>query len=387
MSRVVTRLLPVVGLALAGAALLSACGGEGGESPGSAMAERSMRFGQDDSANAVVYEGELPPSLSDLLNPSRAADTPAENLLVFPVHPDGELIGSWLLREADGAHTVQLFYDVVEATPAQVADTISPQLDSSTWQIVSRGGNRAFMQLQFESTGVDEITGVVFAAPAPPGGSYSLVVERDGSEVTLEVSRASTLPDLEANLSSSLRVQRVHPGLARTAGLRDGDQIIRVGDTEVTTRRELQEALDALARGTGRVALTYILEFAPPLRLDEPEFIPYDLDLPADFPAARAFDGLMLEEYLSEFTPQGQVHLALFLSEDRDTTVLADLRGALEASGWEILASEPGGLATMVRFEHQADGLEGAARIDAFDLDQSLTEVLVQIQSGASAGN
>src|SRR5690606_36899934 len=62
-------------LAFAVGALLVACdGGEDAPEPvGATLAERWLRAGEERNAGITVYEGELPPYFSDLLNPGRTA--------------------------------------------------------------------------------------------------------------------------------------------------------------------------------------------------------------------------------------------------------------------------------------------------------------------------
>ena len=375
------------------AALLALVACSGGEDDGllpsgATLAERWIRAGEENTAGVAVFERELPPYLSQLLNPDANPDTPEEDMIAFPVHPEGELLGSYVLRRADGSQIAWLFYDVPESTIGEVSDTISSQLDASPWQVLSQSGSRSNRLVGFGSTSNEDVTGNAIAEATANSEEYTLVVDRAGEEVSLTVPRTAPVPVIEASLADDLVVETSFPGFAETAGLREGDRIVRVGETEVGTPEELQAALGALSDGPGTVSLLYVLQFAPPLQAETPPFVPAEgLTLPAEFPVRDAWTAFSLDSFESSQDPSGQYYFAAMFSEETPSTASTQVRDALEAAGWEITADEAAGFGTTLEFAHEADALVGFASINESELDESLTQVLVQIQSATPTGN
>lgn len=365
------------------ALLLVGCESEEEPAPtGSELAERWLRAGEESTAGVAVYERALPPYFVDLLNPDRDADTPEEDLIAFPVHPEGDLLGSYLLRRVDGSQITWLFYDVPASTIGDTLEVVSGQLDASPWQVLSRSGSRSNRVLGFESTRNEDITGNAILEPVAQSEDFALVVERDDAEVTLTIPRAATVPLIEAAYNDALVVETVLPGFAREAGLQEGDQILRVEETEVSDAQDLHLALQDLNSGAGTVALLYLIQFAPPLQVEEPPFVTAsDLTLPADFPAQEAWDGLTLDSYEASRDSSGRYFFAALFSEDSPTSVAGGVRDALEAGGWEITSDQAAGFGTDLEYLHEGDGLIGVASINESALDDTLTQVLVQIQS------
>ena len=378
----------VLTLAL-GAALVACESGEDAPEPtGATLAERWLRAGEERNAGITVYENALPPYFSDLLNPDRTADTPPEDLLAFPVHPASQLLGSYDLRRPDGSRIVWLFYDVPAATVGAVTDAITGQLDASPWQVTSQSGSRSNRLVAFTSTRSEDVTGTAIVEGTAGTADVTVVVDRDGGEVTLTIPRASSVPLLEASFDGNLVAQDVFPGVARTAGLQEGDEVLRVGDTEVGTPEDLQRAFEDLARGEGTVSLLYVLQFTPPLQAEAPPFVPAaGLELPADFPVRDAWAAFSLDTFESSQEATGQYHFAAMFSEDTPTVVADQVRDALEAAGWQIVSDEAQGFGTMMEFAHEGDELVGVVSIDESALDDSLTQVFVQIQSAPPVGS
>lgn len=376
------RVAAAAALGLAALFLVS-CDSDAEPAPiGSELAERWLRAGEESTAGVAVYERALPPYFVDLLNPDRDADTPEDDLIAFPVHPEGELLGSYLLRRVDGSHTAWLFYDVPESTIGETMDVVGSQLDASPWQVIARSGNRSNRVLGFESTRNEDITGNAVAEPTAQSEDFTVVVEREDAEVTLTIARAASVPLIEASYNNGLVVEEVFPGFARSAGLQEGDQILRVGETEVSDARSLHRALQGLNSGTGNVALLYLISFAPPLQVEAPPFVTTsDLALPSDFPTQEAWDGLVVDSYEVSRDASGRYFFAALFSEDTPTAVASQVRDGLEAAGWEITSDQAAGFGTNLEYTHEADGLVGVASIDESALDDSLTQVLVQIQT------
>ena len=358
------------------------------EPSGATLAERWIRAGEENTAGVAVYERALPPYLVDLLNPDADADTPAEDLIAFPVHPDGELLGSYVLRRPDGSQIAWLFYDVPSSSMGDVMATVTDQLDASPWQVVSQSGSRSNRLIAFESTRNEDITGNAIAERTPDTTEFTITVDRGDEEVTLTIPRAAAVPQIEAAFNDALVVQNVFPGFAKSAGLQEDDQVVRVGETEVSTRQGLQRALEALAADEPVVSLLYLIQFAPPLQAETPPFVPAQgLSLPADFPALEVWQPFQLDSFESTQDPSGDYYFAAMFTPDTPTAAANEVRDALEAAGWEITSDEAAGFGTTLEFAHQDDELVGFVSIDESGLDDSLTQVLVQIQPGAPSGN
>ena len=383
------RVRPVVALGLAWCVLITgACLGGDGDADAGALAERWLRVGEDYQTNVLVFDKALPPTLNALLNPGAHEDTPDEDLVQVPVHPDGDLLGSYLVRRTDGVTLVWLFFDVTDTTLGQVTADIAPQLDASPWQVISQQASRSFSVIEFQSTRSDDVTGTAIVQPSPSLEPIQVTVDRGGSEETLDLDRAAMSPLLEAELSDNLTVDEVDAGLAQEAGLQEDDRVIRVGDTDVSTLAELAAAMEALAAEPSVISVTYLLEVAPGIAIEPPVFVePSGLELPDEFPLVDAFDGLIVEQFQTFQDPTGEFYAASLLSRDSTADVADQIREGLEADGWTILADEPVGFATSLQFANAEGDLQGAAQVDTFAGDEGYVQAIVQIQSATPTGN
>ncbi|MEX1023056.1 MAG: hypothetical protein WD058_07890 [Dehalococcoidia bacterium] len=373
---------------IATALVFGACNDDAPESAGAALAERWLRLGEDSQTNVVVYERALPPALSDLLNPSADADTPEEDRLAIAVHPRGDLLGSYLQRRTDGSHLVWLFYDVEDTELAPLTAEVSEQLDETPWQVVGEQGNLSYTVVRFQGTTGEDVTGTAIIEPSPPGGTFAVVVSREGGEETLQVPRAASAPLLEAQFEDDLTVTRVFPGLARSAGLQVDDRVTSVAGEAVASPADVTRVLDGLAVGPGQVSVTYLLEIAAPGSLDEPPFVARPgLTLPRQFPLRDAWADLTVDEYQTLVDPSGRFFAASMLTAESTTDAVARVRAALEDAGWEIVSDEPVGFATSIEFANEDERLMGAAQIDLFEEDESFTHVVLQFQTAPPAGN
>ncbi len=369
------------------AMFLASCSGDGDdEAPptGATLAERWLRAGEDNNAAIAVYERSLPPAFADLLNPGADADTPPEDLIALPVHPQGVLLGSYSLRRSDGSQIAWLFYDVSASTMGEVFDVVVGQMDVSPWQVLTQSGTRSHRVLGFENTRNEDVTGNAIAENIPGASEFTVVVDRDGTDVTLTIRQSAPVPLLEASLDNRLVVQDIFPGAARIAGLQEGDQVRRVGDRAVRTPEELENALEAMAMGPRTVSLLYVLQFAPPLQAKLPPFVPVQgLSLPADFPALDIWTAFDLDQFEAAKDPTGRYHFASLFSQDSPTEVANTVRAALVAAGWEITSDDAAGFGTTMEFSHEGDGLAGLVSIDEAEIDDSLTQLFVQIQTAS----
>ncbi|MDA0271027.1 MAG: hypothetical protein O2798_09685 [Chloroflexi bacterium] len=374
----------------AGTALLAACGGsDAPDSAGTALADRWLRLGEEPRAEVLIFDRALPPGFSALLNPDATTDTPAEDLVALPVHPEGVLLGSSLIRRTDGANLIWVMVDVPGRTIEETLATVSQQLDETPWQVTGGQGQEAYSLLSFQSTRSGDIQGTAVVQPVPASATFELTVEREGSRSTLTVARGAIYPLLDADVADDLRILSTRPGLVAAAGLRQDDRIVALGATNVATRAELDAALSALASVPGAVAsISYLMQIAPPLLVPPPAFAaPTGLGLPDSFPAREALDGLLVLEYSWAREPAGVFYQASLISRDATSDVADRLRAGLEAGGWTILDDSPFGFATQMVFEHEVDGVGGVASVDLFDVDEDYTEVLIRIQTDPTAGN
>ncbi len=359
-----------------------ACGGSDDASDGNPLAERWLRLGEEPDTSVTIYERALPPHLVDLLNQDAFPDTAEEDLISFPVHPDGDLLGSYTLRMADGTNLVWLVYEV-PLDERDMENTIAAQLDESPWQVTSMQANPTITVVQFQTTTGSDIEGSAIMQAQPAVSSFTITVERDGSERTLEFDRGAYIPLIEAALDDSLTVLRVDVGAARLAGLEEDDRIVAVGDTEVGTRRELARALRELSpEDEQNTALTYILQIRPSAPADtEPFVAPASRELPDRFPAREIWSQSTVVEFRWVTGPAGRGYQAGLLSTDSPTVAAEAIRGALEAADWEIVEDRPSGFATILEFAHVGDSLVGRVDIDTFPRDADYTLIVVEIQS------
>jgi hypothetical protein len=364
------------------ALLLTACGGSDDAESGNALAERWLRLGEEPQTSVAVYDGALPPNLVQLLNQDADDETPEEDLVSFPVHPDGDLLGSYVMRTPDGASLIWLIYDV-PLDEREIEATVAQQLDESPWQATSMQANPSLSVVQFQSTISGDVEGSVIVQAQPSVRAFEITVSRDDSERTLEFTRGAYIPVIEAGIDDDLAVNRVDPGMARLAGLEDGDRIVAVGETAVSNREELVAALQGLAQdGERSTGLTYIIQVQPVAAPDEAPFVlPPSRELPDRFPSREVWEGLTVVEYRWVSVAEGRAYEAGMLAMESTSATAANMRQALETAGWEIIDDRPSGFATILDVAHTNDGLVGSVQIDAFQENQDYTLVVVQIQT------
>ena len=173
-----TLTLSAAALLLAG--VLVACGGGGEEDAGRGhvLSERFLRVGEELDTEIEAFDGALPPTLSEALNPERTEETLEEDLVALPVHPNGVLLGSYRLRRSDGVNTFILFYDV-EGDERSVEAALREQLDQSPWQVIGGQSTGSLSWVSFQSTVSGDVDGQAAITPLPPaagedGGTRTL---------------------------------------------------------------------------------------------------------------------------------------------------------------------------------------------------------------------
>jgi hypothetical protein len=348
-------------------------------SDGTPLTERWLRVGEAPNAEVVVYDEKLPPNLVELLNPGATAEGEKVQL---PVHPNGKLVGSYVVRKPDGSHLVWLIYDVAEA-PSAVAKRIQEQLDARPWQVVGAQADASGTLLRFQSSTGGDLQGTAIVNQRPGASTYELVVERDGKRSTLKVGRGSTVPDLAASLGDDLVVKRVDAGAAKAAGLKEGDKIVRLGGTDVSDRKSLAAAQQAIANEKNpSTSVTYVMQVIPSTPVDPPVFTePVTLALPDRFPVKAFFDPMIVTEFQWIQRPGASGYSVTAVSKDGSTALAGRLRDALQKDGWQILQDVPSGGATQMQFQH-SDGRSGVAEVGPFEPDSAYTRVELQVQTG-----
>ena len=382
--------LVVFAVAVAGFIASRVTVGGGGAAVG--IAERLLR--EDAHSGVQVYTGKLPPALDQILN---LGVTNASDRITFPAHPQSKLVGSSHLQQSDGTNLVWLMYEV-DSDIGTVADAVAQQLDKSPWQVTARRGEETARILRFTNSGIVDFEGSALVRLIPASDRYRLTVAREGKETTLDVKVTALSPSVSAVTLADLTVQRVEPGPALEAGLKQGDKIVKVNDTAVKSSQELAAALQDVAQtGKQRSTLTYILALrgnadaaAPPPAFAPPKSA---LALPQDFPAMQAWQGLTVLEYTWGQQPGapgqqagGRGYQATMVSKDAAAAVAGKVRDGLKAAGWTITADTPVGFATQVQVAHPGQRLVGQVEIDQFAGDSAYIQVVVQIQSGPATG-
>lgn len=349
-----------------------------------ALTERWLRANEDPAADISIFEAKLPANLIELLNPGASAD--AKDQLQFPVHPNGKLIGSYVIRRPEVGNLIGLVYDVAEPT-ADVTRKVQEQLDARPWQVVGAQADASGTLLRFQSTTGGELRGQALVNQRPATATYALVVERDGKQTTLNVARSSAIPEIAASLADDLKVKRVDAGPAKAAGLKEGDQVVKVGSTAVTDRKSLAAAQRALAaEKPASTSITYLLLVTPPAEEDARTFSePATLALPDKFPLKSFFDGLVVIDYQWVQEPGNSGFKATAITKDGSTSTAGNLKDALQKGGWQVVQDVPQGGATQMQFQH-SDGRAGVAQIAPFEADSAYTEVTFTVQSGQGAG-
>lgn len=359
---------------------------DGNDSTDSAvpLTERWLRVGEDPSADVLVYDAKLPPNLVDLLNPGAASGGTEQ--VQLPVHPAGKLVGSYVVRKPDGTHLVWLIYDVAEA-PVEVVKKVQEQLDARPWQVVGAQADPSGTLLRFQSSSGGDLQGTAIVNQRPATATYSLVVERGGKQTTLSVTRGATVPELAASLGDDLTVKRVDAGAAKTAGLKEGDRIVKVGEVAVSDRKSLAAAQQSLAaEKTPSTSVTYVVQIAPSSEVDKRTFTePASLILPGKFPVKGFFDALIVTEFQWVQQAGGAGFSASAISKDGSTALAGRLKDALQKDGWQVLQDVPSGSSTQMQFQH-SDGRSGVAEVGPFEPDSAYTQVVMQVQTGQPGG-
>lgn len=161
--------------ALLTVSLIAACGGgdDGAAESSGVLADRILRLGEELATNVQVLDGELPSDLGELLNPGALADTPSDELLTIPVHPQGELLGSFRIQRVDGVKTVFLLYDVPLFDRA-VEQSLRDQLNASPWQVTGGQSSESLSVIRFQPTVSGDIEGTAVVRPVPQDDGAAL---------------------------------------------------------------------------------------------------------------------------------------------------------------------------------------------------------------------
>ena len=313
------------------AALLLACSdgdGDGEAADGGsadALADRMLRLGEDPGSVIEVSPGELPEGLSEALNPGATEDTPEEELVSLPVHPDGELLGSFRLERPDGALTFFLFYDIAMADH-EVEAALSEQLNQSPWQVIGGQSSEEFAQVAFQSTVSGDISGAALIQPLP--------AESNG----------------------------------------EGEATEEAGDSEATAEADGDAA--------PRSSILYLIEVAATQPDEAPPFeLGASRPLPESFPLDYlVLDGMTVYSTQWGTQPAGDQYQVVLLTKETGTDIAAQYRELLEGDGWELVSDEAVGFATVLELQKDDQRSMLNINIDAFQGDESYTAAVIQLQ-------
>jgi len=368
--------------------LIAACGGGEEEEPfvgteGQASADRYLRLfeASDFGTSLFVYDGAVPPDLAALLNPGLTDETPAEDIVALPVHPDGVLLGSHQVRRRDGTHEIWIMFDVPGSYP-DIEAAVLEQMDQTPWQVTGGQSNELFAAISYRSTMSGDIEGFVTVQPLPSTPTFTVTIERDGETLTLELPRGAATPELD------LRFRELSEGLEVTDVLSDfefeiGDLILSVDQQSVSDEESLFEALSALAEtGERRSAVLYRLTIQSPASAVDPVFVMPDArPLPEDFPVMFLVESDLTPVDVSWGKDPVEGYQVTLVTSRSAFDVAEDFRTLLEDEGWVLTGDEAQGFGTILSFESLDLGFTGVANIDQFPSDESLNAVSIQIQS------
>lgn len=369
-----------------------ACRSGGGARNDTEIASALLRLlGNETGTESAIFTGKLPPDLRSALNPDLAADAAgasAKDALAIPVHPKGRLIGSARQREPNGTITFFLLYSV-EQSDRDVADAVAKQLDQTPWQIVGGQVQEAATVYSFHSTASGDIQGTAVVQPLPGNRAFPVVLRRDGKDRTVQLARDAAIPILHAEFDTNgghLTVQKAAASLA-AQGVRNGDELRRIGDRDVTDLASLNDALHALraADKPQRAAITYVVQIAAALDVQSGG-VPSAHALPPGFPAPfLVLDGMIVAAAQWQQQPGIAAYQVTLLTKQSQFDAIDALHEAIgHAAGWQAGADSAQGLATVLHFKRADGTATGSATIDLAADVPGYVSVTVQLQSGTT---
>lgn len=377
----------LIAVLLSSVVLTVACGGEADEeftgTEGQAGADRYLRLFEvsDLGSSLFVYDRALPPTLAELLNPGLNDETPAEDIVSLPVHPDGVLLGSYQVRRRDGTNEIWIMFDVA-GRDADVEAVIQEQMDETPWQVTGGQSNELIAAVSFRSTMSGDIEGFVTVQPLPSAPTFVVTVERGDEVVELELRRGSSAPELD------LRYRELTDGLEVTEVLSDfdfavGDVIVAIGEQPVSDEQELVEALRGLGEtGELRSSVLYRLTIQSASLPADPVFVlPAPRSLPAGFPLMFLVSDDLTPVDVSWGKDPVEGYQVTLVTTRSAFDVAEEYRELLDAAGWELTDDQAQGFGTILSFENSDSGFTGIANIDQFPSDESLNAVSIQIQA------
>mgnify|MGYP001174563076 CR=1 FL=1 len=354
-------------------------------SAGENVGDRYLRLFEagEFGSSLFVYNAELPPNLTELLNPGLTAQTPPDDIVSIPAPADGVLLGSYDIRLQDGTHEIWIAYDVAATDPV-VERQVRELMDKSPWQVTGGQSNELLGLVSFQSTVSGDINGLVTIQALPAALTFPVTVERDGRELQLELSSGAFIPQIDARfreLSNRLEVTHVFPD----ADFHVGDILVAVDKSLVGNDRDMNIALRKLGQDQGReprTAVIYRVTIIPPVTFPEPVFaMPLSRPLPDGFPATfLIFDYLSVLEVKWTHQSAGIVYEVTTVGDRSAYDIASDYREKLASVEWKLLSDEAEGFATVLNFADAEDGLTGIATIDQFRANTSLNKVVLQIQ-------
>lgn len=367
-----------------------ACSGGGDSSVGSPLADALLRAqGGGAGIEVETLDGKLPAGLEEVLNQGRAADS-KDPKTELPAPPQSTLKASGRVARPDGSMTYLVAYEVKSDGPT-TADAMRLLVDASPWQLVRGRSSAGVALFDFEFTRSGSLSGAVVVQQQPTTTTFDVVVARDGKERTLKVRRLAYEPALVAELEErdgGLAVKRVVPGEAATAGLQEGDRLVRIAEKNVTTTASLQAALRGLEDGKNPVTSVVMVLTVAPERPIQPAFaLPEPAALPEGFPARfLLLEGLAPVAVEWSIQPQGRTYEVTLLTPRTASDIAAALRQVILRQGLQVTEDTARGFGASLGFSAPDGSLTGTVGVDVFPDDDAYSVVQAQIQVPRQTG-
>lgn len=351
---------------------------------GSPLADALLRAqGGGAGIEVETLDGKLPTGLDAALNPGRAADS-KDPKTELPAPPNSTLEASGRVTRPDGSTTYLVAY-VVKSDERTTADVMRLLVDASPWQLVRGRSSDGVSLFDFEFTRSGSIAGAVIVQQQPTTKTFDVLVTRDGKERTLKVRRLAYQPALTAEMEErdgGLVVARVVPGEAATAGLQEGDRLVRIGGKDVKDVASMQAALRSLEDGKNPLTSVVIVLTVAPERPIEPAFaLPAPSAIPDGFPAPYLLlDSLAPVAVEWSIQPQGRSYDVTLLTPRTASDVSAALRQAVLRQGLQVTSDTAQGFGSAIAFGAPDGSLTGTLEVDVFPDDDAYSMVRAQIQ-------
>jgi len=380
------------GLLLVGlvALVAAACGDDQPSAVGSPLADALLRAqGGGAGVEVETLEGKLPSGLEESLNPGRSPDS-QDPKTELPAPPNATLKASGRVARPDGSVTYLVSYEV-KSDERTTADAMRLLVDASPWQLVRGRAGSGVSLFDFEFTRSGNIAGAVVVQQQPTTATYDLVISRGGKEQTLKPRRLAFDTALTAEIEErdgGLSVARIVPGEVSSAGLQEGDRLVKLGGRDLTDRASLQAALRGLEDGRNPLTSVVLVLTAAPDRPIQPPFVmPAPSALPEGFPAQfLAIDGLVPVAVEWSIQPAGRSYDVTFLSPRTPSDISGAIRQGILRQGLQVTQDTPQGFGAEIAFGAPDGSLTGQIEVDVFQEDDSFSVTRAQVQVPRQTG-